>query len=490
MGTEHAQRPADTVVAGVLRAADGSFGRGTVSITDGVITGVHIGDEPHDGQARLIDVGNSYVLPGAVDAHVHSYSHAGEGLQASTSAAAAGGVTTIVEMPFDGTGPINTTGRLEAKLTKVADEALVDVALLATLEPGGGWRRAGELVDAGVVGFKVSLFDTDPVRFPRVSDAELLDVMKAVGEAGSTLCTHAENNEIIKALLADETNRASTDPRVHGRTRPPVSETLGVLTAMEIAAHQGNALHLCHLSLGRSTNLVSWYQSQGVDITFETCPHYLLFTEDDMVAQRGRLKINPPLRDAGDRDVMWQAVAAGVASVISSDHAPWPAGLKDHDRILDNSSGAPGTETLVATTLGQCLRRYGAGEEFSRAVDALTANPADRYGIGHRKGRLAPGYDADIMVLTPTEDWQVNGPALHSNAGWSPYDAYVPGAHISRTLSRGTVVWDAEHGLAGIPGRGEQVTRREPAVAADSRVGRGRGERLASRARPGTGPWR
>ncbi|MCP3804981.1 amidohydrolase family protein [Allokutzneria sp. A3M-2-11 16] len=451
---------ADTVIAGVVHTAKGSFERGAVFIRDGVITEVRTGALSDTGSARLIDVGESYVLPGVVDAHVHSYSHAGEGLRASTSAAAAGGVTTIVEMPFDATGPINNVERLKAKLHKVADEAVVDVALLGTLEPGGGWRRAEELVGAGVVGFKVSLFDTDPIRFPRITDAELLDVMKAVADNGSTLCTHAENNEIIKALLADERRRTSTDPRVHAATRPPVSETLGVLTAMEIAAHQGTALHLCHLSLGRSTELVSWYQGQGVDITFETCPHYLLLTEEDMVAAGGRLKINPPLREATNQEAMWRAVTTGLATVISSDHAPWPADLKDHERILDNHSGVPGTETMVATTLGACLRRYGAGPELARTVEALTSAPADRYGIGHRKGKLAPGYDADVTVLTPTEDWRIDGSALHSNAGWSPYNEHLPGARVTLTVSRGDVVWDAAAGLTAAPGRGRQVLRR------------------------------
>ncbi|MER5437535.1 amidohydrolase family protein [Streptomyces sp. NPDC002790] len=463
-GSEHAFQTADTIVAGLVQTAEGTFERGRVLIRDGTVSAVVPdsavpSDTGHPDGVRAFDVGESFVLPGAVDAHVHSYSHSGEGLRAATSAAAAGGVTTIVEMPFDGAGPVNCRERLEAKLEKVADEAVVDVALLGTLAPGGGWRRAGELVDGGVVGFKVSLFDTDPFRFPRIDDAELLNVASAVGEAGSTLCTHAENNEIIKALLADESNRASTDPRVHARTRPPVSEALGVLTAMEIAADRGNALHLCHLSTGRSADLVSWYRGQGVDVTFETCPHYLLLTEEDMVRQRGRLKINPPLRGPADREAMWQAVITGAASVISSDHAPWPSSLKDHERILDNSSGTPGTQTLVATTLGACLRRYGAGKEFSRTVSALTENPADRYGIGDRKGRLKPGYDADLMVLTPSPDWQIEATAQYSNAGWSPYDGYVPGARVTLTLSRGDVVWDAGKGLLAAPGRGAQVRR-------------------------------
>lgn len=449
-----------TVLIGKVPDGDGGFRRARVRIAGSVILDVTEDSGVPKDAAKVIDVGEAYVLPGAVDAHVHSYSHGGEGLRASTSAAAAGGVTTIVEMPFDGAGPINNLERLAAKRELLAEQAVVDVALLGTLEPGGGWRRTEELVEAGVVGFKVSLFDTNPFRFPRIGDAELIDVTRAVGEAGSTLCTHAENNEIIKALLADEANQASRDPLVHGRTRPPVSETLGVLTAMEIAANERGRLHLCHLSLGRSAELVDWYQRQGTDVTFETCPHYLLLTERDMLAQRGRLKINPPLRDTAAKEAMWRAVADGLATVISSDHAPWPAELKDHERILDNHSGTPGTETLVATTLGECLRRYGEGKEFARAIEALSINPAKRYGIDDRKGRVAAGYDADLLVLEPSDDWRIDAGALHSNAGWSPYADYAPGARVSHTLSRGDVVWDAGKGLLGTPGRGEQIRRR------------------------------
>jgi allantoinase len=456
----------DLVVCGQVPLSGGGFGPGRVYIADGRIAAVAegadregAGGEGKRGPARVIDAGAAFILPGAVDAHVHSYSHAGEGLLASTSAAAAGGVTTIVEMPFDATGPINSVGRLAAKQQRIADEAIVDVALLGTLEPGGGWRRTDDLVSRGVVGFKVSLFDTDPFRFPRISDAELLPVMRAVGEAGSTLCAHAENNEIIKALLAEQGGHDPIDPGAHAATRPPVSETLGALTAMEIAAHQGNSLHLCHLSLGRSAELAGWYREQGVDVSFETCPHYLLFTEREVFAHKGRLKINPPLRAPVEREAMWDAVTGGLATVISSDHAPWPAQLKDHERILDNHSGVPGVQTLVAATLGECLRRYGAGKEFETTLAALTKNPAERYGLAH-KGSLAHGYDADIMVLTPDPDFRITADGQYSNAGWTPYEGYAPGARVSMTISRGAVVWSADAGLSATPGRGAQVVRR------------------------------
>lgn len=476
----------DLIVTGVLGWDDGRYSRGRVSVADGRIVAVeaaddavpsavagagaqqggtaradHARDRTPSAGARHIDVGTALVLPGAVDAHVHSYSHAGEGLVASTSSAAAGGVTTIVEMPFDGPGPINTVDRLAAKTELVAQQAVIDVALLGTLEPHGGYRRAEELVAAGAVGFKVSLFDTDPRRFPRIDDADLVNVMAAIRGADTTVCVHAENNEIIKAALADPAHQDSTDPLTHCRTRPPVSETLGVLTAAEVAHSQGARLHLCHLSLGRSIQLSQWYRSDGADLTVETCPHYLTFTEDDMRHHGGRLKINPPLRPDADREAMWSALAAGVVDCVVSDHAPWPVEMKTHERILDNHSGVPGTQTLVALTLGAALRRYGLGPQFRRAVDALTIAPARRYGLAAHKGQLTVGADADLMVFTPSDD-PISAADQRSNAGWSPYDGLAPGGAVTMTISRGRVVWDADQGLLGAPGEGRWVTRGGP----------------------------
>ena len=445
----------DLVVAGLVRIAD-VWQPGEVWVADGRISGLLRAADAPSTTARRLDVGANFVLPGAVDAHVHSLSHAGEGVRAATRAAAAGGVTTIVEMPFDGPGPINTVDRLRAKQDLVQREALIDVALLATLSPGGGWRRADELVSEGAVGFKVSLFDTDPARFPRIDDRELLDVMKAVGGTGRTLCVHAENNEIVKALLREESAAPADDSQAHSRSRPPVSETLGILTAMEIAATSGNALHLCHLSLPRSVDLASWYMSQGVNISIETCPHYLTFTHEDLDTQRGRLKINPPLRGRADREGLWERLEEGSVSILSSDHAPWPLAQKDRDRILDNHSGIPGVETLVSMSLGQAVAR--GPETFDRTVDAITIGPARRFGLDRTKGSLDVGKDADVTVFSVNSDARIDGSSLHSNANWSPYDGHQPGGVVSLTISRGTVVWHAGSGLAGSDGRGRLVS--------------------------------
>lgn len=160
-------------------------------------------------------------------------------------------------------------------------------------------------------------------------------------------------------------------------------------------AHEQNArLHLCHLSLPRSVDLVQWYRNQGLDVTLETCPHYLTFTEDDYDAQGGRLKINPPLRKESDRDGMWERLASGSVDVVSSDHAPWPTEYKDHEGIFANHSGAPGVQTSRAVTLPGALRRGQDG--FNAAARILTeAHP--RYASASAPARVA---SPPAMMLT------------------------------------------------------------------------------------------
>lgn len=438
-GEARRSRPADLAVTGLLPDATGTWVPGEILVADGKIVAMAV---PGAGQARRrIDTGPCYLLPGMVDAHVHCLSHSGEGVAAATGAAAAGGVTTIVEMPYDTAGPINTAERLARKQDLVEREAHIDVALLGTAEPGGGWRRIDELRSGGAAGLKVSLFDTDPQRFPRISDDELVEVFTAAAANELTVCVHAENNEIIKSLIA-RLRPHGDDPLMHVRSRPPVAETLGVVTALEVAASTGARVHLCHTSLPRSIDLVRLFARDGANVTMETCPHYLLLDEDDMKRQGTRLKINPPLRDATAREGLWERIERGAVDVISSDHAPWPLSMKAAPNVFDNHSGAPGVETSYALVLAEALRRSPAA--FAAVVKAMTANPARRYGLDRVKGHLAPGYDADIVAFDPRASWTVDETALHSNAGWSPYHGMSFTGRIMLTISRGRVAYDGE----------------------------------------------
>jgi len=432
---------------------------GELSVSGGVITGLAArGSTAPDADVKVLDAGNSFVLPGAVDAHVHCLSNPSEGIAAATLSAIAGGVTTIVEMPYDDGAPINDAQRLLAKRHAVAEKAHVDVALLATVRPVGGAEDVAALVEAGATGFKLSLFDTDRDRFPRVPDLELLAVLDAIARAGSIACFHAENDEIIKPLIERLKREGSMDPLDHCLSRPPVSESEAVLKAAEFARSTGARTHFCHLSLARSLDIVDWYRQSGADVSVETCSHYLTYTERDMPGQGARLKINPPLRTSADQDALWAGVADGRVDIVSSDHAPWLLDQKSDPMIFANHSGVPGVETLVPLVLGLGHRR---GIGIGRLVDVLSTRPAARFGL-RSKGTIELGKDADLIVWDPEQTTRIDSSRLHSNAGWSPYDGLELPGRLLGVVSRGEVVVDAHGTVSSQEGRGKVLSSSAP----------------------------
>lgn len=442
-------------IVGTLLGEDGTPFRGEVVIEDGRIVEVTEAVGAADVERRD-DYGTAFVLPGVIDSHVHCLSDGSEGITAATTAAAAGGVTTIIEMPFDGAGPINSLERLLAKIEAVKTEAMVDVALLGTVVPDGGWSEIAPMVEAGAIGFKVSTFNTDSVRFPRSTIPQFREIMKAIAAADSIVCVHAESDEVIRPLLEDDENRASEDPLVHGRTRPPVAEELGVMQVIATANEAGARAHLCHLSLSQTVRLAQLYRDAfGTDVTVETCPHYLVFDEEDVSRQRGRLKINPPIRPRDQVEALWELLGDGGIDIVSSDHAPWSVDKKIKPVMLSNSSGVPGVETMAASVLSEAHRR--GPDVFAAAVRALTVAPAERFGLAASKGRLAPGLDADIAVFDPADPWTIDENELHSNAGWSPYHGLTTSGRIVRTIARGVDIWDGAEVLAA-PGDGRFIT--------------------------------
>jgi allantoinase len=356
-------------------------------------------------------------------------------------------------MPYDATGPISNLERFYRKVEMAEREAHVDVALLGTALPSGGWRTMDALADAGAAGFKVSIFHTDDERFPRIPDGELLDVFTAIAATDATVCVHAENNEIIKHLI-ERYRPEGDDPLAHIRSRPDVAETLGVLTVLEIGRAAGARVHMCHTSLPRSVDLVNAWAADGADVTMETCPHYLLLDENDMRVQGARLKINPPLRTRSAREGLWDRIEQGLIDVISSDHAPWPVEFKVHPNVFDNHSGAPGVQTIYPMVLAEAFRR--SPKTFDAAIRAMTINPARRYGLDATKGAIAPGYDADIVAFNPNTEWTVDVDDMRSNAGWTPYDGFVVPGRVELTISKGKVVFDGE--LRSSEGDGRVVT--------------------------------
>ncbi|MBT0773510.1 amidohydrolase family protein [Kineosporia sp. J2-2] len=406
-------------------------------------------------RARITQGGpDRLILPGAVDAHVHAFSDPGETFVGATSAAATGGVTTIIDMPYDAGAPVNTADLVLAKRERLAAEAVVDVALHGTVRPRDGVRDIKGMVDAGVCGFKVSLFETDPFRFPRIASDELLDAFAVLRERGVRIGVHAEDGEIIGALVKAAIADGRTAPIDHVRSRPPVSETASVALGLELAAAAGVKFHIFHASLPETVGLVRGHQGQ--DFTLETCPHYLVLTEDDMERLGAKGKINPPLRTAAHAAGMWQALADGRVEMVTSDHAPWPLTKKSAPVIFDNSSGAPGVQTLLPIVLGAGY--FGGRIPLLTAARVLATNPAKAFGLDHRKGSIVSGLDADLVIVDPAARTVVDDTRMYSTATWSPYSGMEFQGRIDEVLVRGTTVFSQAGGLLARPGDGQFVS--------------------------------
>jgi allantoinase len=445
----------DLVIIGDVVTPSGVLTGGRVGIRQGKIADVlPAGADANEPGRDTWDFSGSWVLPGGIDAHVHCFSEAREGFVAATRAAAAGGITTIIEMPYDDGHPVVSAQVLAPKIDLLATEAVVDVALLGTIRKTGGLDEIPKLAEAGVCGFKMSLFETDPVRFPRIDDAELLEAFDLIRQAGVRVGLHAEDGEIINRLVAEYRTAAKTYPRAHCETRPPISETATVAIALELGMAAGVNLHIYHASLPRTFDLVARYREEGLALTAETCPHYLLLEESDMDALGPRGKINPPLRSHADRTGLWDLLAKGRVDMVTSDHAPWHLDKKSNPDIFANASGAPGVQTLLPTLFSEGV---AAGLIDINMFQRLTAEgPARAFGLYPRKGALTAGADADIVIIDPNGSWSVTPETLYSNAGWSPYQGRTLCGRVAKTLVRGQVVYDGSD-VIGRCGHGEFI---------------------------------
>jgi allantoinase len=397
-----------------------------------------------------------WVLAGAIDAHVHSGSSARhpEGFERLTRAAAVGGVTTVIDMPYDDPHPVTTSERLQAKVEKIQQEATVDVALYGTIAKYGGWAQIVPLARAGVCAFKMSTYETDPERFPAIP---AIEVVKAFGELAKTdlvAAFHAENGDIIDALIAEMRPRGEAEPEMHCLSRPPLSETTAVLTLLELARTYPIKLHIVHLTVPFGYDAIAWFRQHGVDATAETCIQYLVLDQSDLTRARGLAKCNPPLRPKEMQEQLWSKLLAGEIDFVTSDHASWPLEVKDRPNIFDNKSGLPGVETLLPLLFDHGVARRGM--DIRQLAQLIAAAPARRYGLYPRKGALVVGADADVAILDPARPWTIDASRSQSVAKWSPYDGMRLQGQIVTTLLRGMVVFDG-HDVVAPPGTGRFV---------------------------------
>jgi allantoinase len=426
---------------------------GALAVRGGRIAGVFEPGVPVDaGEVR--DYSGRYVLPGLVDTHVHTLSTPVEGMARATAAAAAGGVTTIVDMPYDSPEPVIEAGRFEEKVELVRREAHVDVGLYATIAKQDGIEAIPELLAARPLAFKLSLYETDPRRFPRIADGDLLAAFEALADTDVPIVLHAELQEIVDRRLSRALAAGEADPDAHGRSRPLVSETAAIAKALELALWSGARVHIAHVTHPHGFRQIAHCRDLGARVSGETCAHYLSLSDEDVRRLGPLAKVNPPIREAAAREGLWADLRGGRVATISTDHAPWPREAKERP-MLQAASGMPGLESFLPVVFTEaCARQFPLPE----LVEHVAGRPADLFGIGDRKGRLVPGLDADLVVFDTRQPWPFDAEASRSSARWSPFHGRELAGRVEATFLRGRPVFEGGR-LVAEPGAGTWLPR-------------------------------
>jgi len=432
------------------------------------ITGVCGWDEV-PAVARLHDFGDYVLLPGLVDTHVHINEPGRtewEGFTTATRAAAAGGVTTLVDMPLNCAPEIVNLSALEGKRRAASGKAWVDWAAWGGVVRGNVDALAG-LAAAGVPGFKCFLVHSGIEGFAWVEEAHLSAALTSLRGSGLPVLAHAEIAQSIDAACA-ALNVAGADWRKYSTylaSRPDDAEVEAVALLVRLAEEFESPIHIVHLSSAQAVPIIAEARGRGVPITVETCPHYLWFAAEDVPDGATEFKCAPPIRGAANREALWGALADGVIDMVATDHSPCPPALKRRDSgCFDQAWGGISSLGLALPVLWTAMVRRGLGssaglEDLARWMGAF---PSRLGGLHGQKGILAAGADADIVVFDPDAEWTITGDRLHFRHKLSPY----LGAHV-----RGQVL---ETWL-----RGMQVYKQcEPLTGEDCFVGYPRGREL------------
>jgi allantoinase len=429
-----------------------------VGVVDGLIADV--GPELGPGREE-IDARGLAVLTGMVDAHVHlndpGRAH-WEGFETGTAALAAGGVTCAFDMPLNASPPTVDAASFDAKVAAAHGRARVDFALWGGIVPGGV-GRLDQLAERGVVGFKAFMCPTGIDDFVMADPDTLFRGMERAAALGLPVAVHAEDPAVTEPLTAQARAEGRTGIRDYMASRPVEAEVNAIRTALDLASQAGCSLHVVHVSSGAGVREVVEARERGVDVTCETCPHYLVLSDDDAVALGAVAKCGPPLRPAAESELLWRLLVAGEIDFVASDHSPCPSEMKGAEDAFAVWGGIAGGQTTLPL-----LHTHGPGHGLSPAGlgALLSAAPAARFGLAG-KGALAPGRDADIVLVDVGPPWTLTEENLVSRHPLSPFVGQTLRARVVRTMVRGVTVW-ADGAPVGA-GQGRLVTPARAAVA-------------------------
>jgi allantoinase len=411
----------------------------------------------HHAADQLLDARGLHVLPGVVDAHVH-FNEPGrtdwEGFISGTTAAAAGGVTTVCDMPLNCHPPTLDARALAIKRGAILDHALIDYALWGGLVPRS-LEHAAELQQHGVVGVKAFLCDSGLAEYPHLDEFALLDAMSTCAELGLLLAVHAEDAATTQRLGQQARGEGRRAARDWATSRPVSTEVEAVRVALEAAKDAAARVHFVHISTREAAALIGEARAGGLDVSVETCPHYLLLDEADLERLGSFGKCAPPLRPRKQVDDLWLALLDGAFDFIASDHSPCPPDMKETDDIWSAWGGLSGVQTLLPALLTEGVHTRGLS--LPQLVKLTSSNPSRRMGLYPRKGALDLGSDADLVLVDLEREWVLTASDLSTRWPVSPFIGRRFKGAVTTTLVRGTVVW--HDGAAQVaPGFGQLVS--------------------------------
>jgi dihydroorotase len=401
-----------------------------------------IGSFPTAG-IRTINATGRLVLPGVIDSHVHMRDPGMtdvEDFATGTAAAAAGGVTTILDMP-NNPRPIDSVARLREKSMIAGERARVDFGLYVAMHDGNV-SEARSMVSAGAVGFKIFLGPTTG-SIPPPSRASIWEIMAEAAPLGVPLVFHSEDASLVRHFAEQAERRHGRSLEAYRKSRPPICESSAIDNVAFLGHRSGAKVHIAHVSSAEGLEVVRRFKEAGAKITCEATPHHLLLIQRDLTRLGAVGKVNPPLRPFSDRLALNSAVASGVVDTLASDHAPHRVTEKKTKDIWDAPSGFPGVETLLPLMLDMVNR---GKLRLERLVEMTSRNPARIFELGPAKGRIGVGADGDLVVVDMRQRWTIRAEKLHSKQKVTPYEGRVVRGAVKYTVVRGNVVYDGELG--------------------------------------------
>jgi allantoinase len=424
---------ADLIVRGGLIVTPSGVLRGDVAVEDGRISRIAEGiAEP----GEEIDAHGLHVCPAAIDVHLH-FNEPGrtewEGAATGSRALAAGGGALFFDMPLNSTPCTLNAQEFERKRTALERSSITDFGIWGGLVPGSVAAMA-ETAARGAVGFKAFMCDSGLPEFPRADDVTLMEGMAEAARLRLPVAVHAESEELTKTLAR---RIAGGGVRDFLASRPVLAELEAIQRALLFAAETGAPLHIVHASSGRAVALAAEARARGVDVSIETCPHYLLFTEDDVERLGAIAKCAPPLRTDRDRSALWDQLLAGRVDIVASDHSPTEPARKAGD-FIKAWGGIAGVQSTYAVLLDEGHLCHQLPLEAISRLLAFT--PAQRFRIA-RKGSIVAGHDADLVLIDLDRPFTLKAEDLQQRHKSSPYVGRSFRGTVRRTIRRGETIF-------------------------------------------------